>query len=298
MHDLPRFVQDLLSAGPPSAGQGVNNWLFRVARVLHHARSTNEIADLLRAETANCGRTVTETEINRAINNSRSCAWIPGEQNPEHVTRAHAWPKLNQKLYAQISTNGPALPDLFEASPYSLDEVGTEAVIDCLFPRDALLCCGRTKSDFRTLPRETWRGKLAAMQFLVPSPMSSKWGVTQEGNRSQHALANTGSRRFLVVEADKGSLDQQAAVIFHLGVRAPLALVIFSGSKSLHGWFYCAGESEARLEAFMRYAISLGADPPSWVKSQFVRMPEGRRDNGHQQTIVYLDPSAIRELPA
>lgn len=40
-HELPPFLQDLLSA-PPRAGEGVHNWLFSVARQLHrrdvHAR--------------------------------------------------------------------------------------------------------------------------------------------------------------------------------------------------------------------------------------------------------------------
>jgi hypothetical protein len=53
--DLPQFVRDLL-ASPPRAGEGVNLYLFRLARVLHPYRTEREIADILEAVTANCGR--------------------------------------------------------------------------------------------------------------------------------------------------------------------------------------------------------------------------------------------------
>jgi hypothetical protein len=67
--------------------------------------------------------------------------------------------------------------------------------------------------------------------------------------RSQHhSLANTGPRRYLIIEADCGDLHQQAAVIWHLAKIAPLAAVVFSGSKSLHGWYFCGNESEFEPE--------------------------------------------------
>ena len=44
--ELPLFVRDML-ASPPRAGEGVNLYLYRVARVLHPFRSEGEIADIL-----------------------------------------------------------------------------------------------------------------------------------------------------------------------------------------------------------------------------------------------------------
>jgi hypothetical protein len=68
-----------------------------------------------------------------------------------------------------------------------------------------------------------------------PSPMTARTGRTQESKQSAHTLESTGSRRFLVIEQDKGTLDDQAAVLLHLAARAPLALGVHSGSKSIHG---------------------------------------------------------------
>jgi hypothetical protein len=83
-------------------------------------------------------------------------------------------------------------------------------------------------------------------------------------------------------------------VLLHLATRAPLALAVHSGSKSIHGWFYCQGRAEDRLRVFMRYAVALGADRATWTRSQFVRMPGGTRDNGNPQTIYFFNPEAVK----
>jgi hypothetical protein len=72
---LPQFVRDLLSS-PPKRGQGLNNWLFRIARVLHPYRERSEIVTLLRAATT--GESLKAGEIERAVDNSASVAWQPG----------------------------------------------------------------------------------------------------------------------------------------------------------------------------------------------------------------------------
>jgi hypothetical protein len=85
-----------------------------------------------------------------------------------------------------------------------------------------------------------------------------------------------------------------AVVLFHLAAFLPLVLVVSSGGKSLHGWFYCPDRTEAELLDFMRYAIRLGADWRLWLRSQFVRMPDGTRDNGQRQRVHYLDARPLR----
>ena len=94
--------------------------------------------------------------------------------------------------------------------------------------------------------------------------------------------------------AGPGELDEQAAILLYLAQFAPLAIVAHSGSKSLHGWFFCQGQSEERLRAFMRHAVIFGADPVTWTRNQFVRLPGGTRDNGNQQTVFYINPGVIK----
>src|SRR5262249_39641167 len=130
--------------------------------------------------------------------------------------------------------------------------------------------------------------------LIVPSPMTARIGKTQEGRESAHTLETTGPRRFLVIEQDSGTIDEQAAILLHLRAIGPLAIAVHSGSKSIHGWFYCAGRAEEKLREFMELAVSLGADPAMWTRSQFARTPDGTRDNGKRQTVFYFDPEVVR----
>jgi len=151
------------------------------------------------------------------------------------------------------------------------------------------LCCGASSHTFATRKRDEWRGRLEKMQLIVPSPMSSIYGETQAGKRSMHTLDNTGSRKYLIVEFDEGTHDEHAALLWHLNTGiTPLICAVMSGNKSLHGWFLVENWSQDRLQSFFKRAIVLGADPATWTKSQFVRMPDGTRNNGAKQTTIYL----------
>jgi len=44
----------------------------------------------------------------------------------------------------------------------------------------------------------------------------------------------------------------------------------------------------------MHTAVKLGADPATWSRSQFCRMPDGRRDDGCRQTVFYFNPGGIK----
>lgn len=88
--------------------------------------------------------------------------------------------------------------------------------------------------------------------------------------------------------------DISAALLLHLAECAPLALAVHSGGKSIHGWFCAQDRSEDLLHRFMSYAVSLGADRALWTRSQFVRMPDGTRDNGNRQTVFFFNPEVIQ----
>ena len=208
-----------------------------------------------------------------------------------------AWPTVNaEQREAVIAATGMGLADLWEVSPLRFEDNGshTEKIVDVLFLGNPLLCCGKSNSEFATRTRKEWRGQLGEQQLIVPSPMTARVGHTQAGKLSEHTLEKTGQRRFLVIEQDGGTIDEQAAILLHLAERAPLALAVHSGSKSLHGWFYSHGQAEERLIRFMRYAVSLGADRATWTLSQFVRMPDGTRDNGKRQTVYFFNPEVIK----
>lgn len=286
--ELPRFLHDLLAA-PPHAGEGVHGWLFRVARQLHAHLPAGEIVVLLESRVATCGRHVSRSEILDAVKNSLACAWQPGQSfAPKPAAK---WPVVNAEQREAIIRDGGGLADLWELSPVRIEDnqPHTEEIIDRLFLPDALLCCGQSKSVFETRPREQWRGELSRLALIGPSPMIAPTGLTKEGKESAHALSNTGPRRFLVCEFDTGTTDEHAALLIHLAGYAPLVCALHSGNKSLQGWFFVHGQPEEKVLRFFRYAVSLGADKATWTRSQFVRMPDGTRDNGRRQTVYFLN---------
>jgi hypothetical protein len=55
------------------------------------------------------------------------------------------------------------------------------------------------------------------------------------------------------------------------------------------------GQSEDKLRRFFDYAVSLGADPRTWLRSQFVRMPDGKRVDGKTSDALKL--AGIENVP-
>lgn len=99
-------------------------------------------------------------------------------------------------------------------------------------------------------------------------------------------------RRFLVVESDELSITQQTALLWALGKEWKLAAVVYSGGKSLHGWFRWSNEWDdplaqreikARLKAYH-------CDPSCLKGTQLYRLPGVMRlDTLQMQSIVYLN---------
>ena len=221
----------------------------------------------------------------------------------------------NFELIEAVAHTGNGLVDLWEGSPIRLDsnKPKTDEIIDILFPGNPLLCCGWNSHRFDTRPRKRWY-KLHGLQFVVPNPMTALVGLTKTGKSSAHALSNTGTRRFLVVEFDfeasnspeearllgrltaegRDARDLCAALLLHLAEKAPLVLAVHSGGKSLHGWFYCADVPEEKVLRFFRYAVSLGGDHANLNPSQFARMPDGLRENRKRQAVYFFNPAVLK----
>jgi len=318
----------------PPAGAGVHSWLFNAANRLHDANvPAAEAAErLAEAIYAADPRRVDRGEILRTVAKvwqgpvrANAGRW-PSLARP--VKPRPMWDRM-----AEIVRTGPKMADLWESSPVRCDEdmPGCEAIIDALFPDSPLLCvAAKHPADAETRTREAFRGKLAACALIVPSPLKALTGLTQDGRESVRCLENTGPRRFLVVEFDfkltppdklerlngdaleaalavnamlatgLPSTDCCAALLWHLATVhcGRLVAVVHSGGKSLHGWFNVQGVPEERLASWFSVARRLVADPATWCPCQFVRMPEGRRDDGRRQPVVYLNPSALERRAA
>jgi hypothetical protein len=201
----------------------------------------------------------------------------------------HAW---RREVVAQ---NSLSLCELIVSSPLCLDSDpdAAEKVIDAIFPGNPLICVGKAANLFATRPRETWRGHLSRLAFIVPNPMKSREGMAQAGHKSERCLDNVGLRRFIVAEQDSGSPEEQIAVLRYLARFLPLVMIVHSGNRSCHGWYFVEGLPEERINQFMDIACRLGADNVTRCRAQLVRLPGGTRDDGSQQRIFYFNPRKL-----
>lgn len=313
--ELPRWLRDLLAAHPRE-GTGLHQWLFRVACALKPWRDDESMVALLTAATHGTRRNL-QREIREAVRDARN-DWKPGSTpQPQIHAGKDGWPKRNDEQIEAILADGYGEADLWEASPQRFEvesESTTREMLALLFPGNPLLCIGWRKDAFDTREREAWQRFKPPLQFIVPSPMSAKEGVTKEGKPSPKTNANTGPRRFLVIEFDfkpaasatdarlaaigarhglHHTRDLCACLLRHLATMAPLALVVWSGGKSLQGWFPVIGQPEQVPRDLFRRACLIGADRATWTPSQFIRVPYGQRDNGKIQAPIYFNPALL-----
>jgi hypothetical protein len=224
-------------------------------------------------------RPVTDREIERAATRVSS----------ETIRKWPKWPEPDPKRIKAITASAiGALDELKAMSPLKPEAMSSEAIIDDLFAPDVLLCMASSLEDARTKQREFFRGSESRQQFIVPNPMSGKFGLTTDGKTSRRCLTNTGPLTYQVVEFDQGTLDEQAKIHLHLSRFVKLRLIVFSGNKSLHGWYDARSMEPEMLVRFRRYVAALGADKATFTPCQLVRTPNAKRDNGVIQTAIYL----------
>lgn len=255
------------------------------------------------------GRAVKPKEIADAVTSAfRGVASKPSIPATGNATRYHpdtGWPSemskpadlVDWERLSPILAGSFELVDLWECSPSRPPDYATPSwALDQLFDASDLLCIGKSSADFSTKRRCDWsESELKAAQFIVPNPSRKPMGKTKDGNNSAHCRDATGPRRYIIAESDAGlDIDQQARVVEHLRTftKARLAAVVLSGGKSVHAWFRCDEVPADKLFRWFRYAVTIGADARLWLPEQLVRLPDGRRDTGITQSLIYLNPSA------
>ncbi len=281
---------DMLEQQPPK-GRG-HSWLFRFALHFRHYHTEEACFRLLRA----CAdewrdRTVPDAEILKAVRKAYSATAEEARQ-----TAAVPWPDPNPEAIARVL--GSTTPR-FGLTPI---DITAPQILSALFDFDELVCAGFAQHDGATATLQEMFQDADRYQFIVPSPMTARTGRNQAGEESFRCLANTGPRRYLIIENDAATKEEQAKILTHLSGLLPLALVVDAAGKSLHGWFWTAGVSDSEIRLFMEYAVHLGADPHTWVRCQWVRMPGGTRyasDAGTKpQSVVFAHDDLLAEVSA
>jgi len=256
-----------------------------------HARAYYIIRRMLDAEREAGARFVPDREVLSAIQYSYEVTPSTG------TARTRPWPAPNRTLQGECrrlsKARGWTLDKLRDASALdaaAMEKTPPEWFLGALLGgSEVLACVGLGVAKFETAEMSAFAGQLRMWEFVVPNAMSALEGKRKsDGELSAHTLDNTGPRQNIVVEFDDGAtLDEQAARHIWLSEFRDLRMVVFSGSKSLHGWYRATDEVSDRK--FMEEAVRLGGDPKTWLKSQFVRMPNGQRENGTIQRVEFFD---------
>lgn len=190
----------------------------------------------------------------------------------------------NKKVIFEKYAWGPA--DMWEDSPVRLtNEIQDDSkLLLSLFDNNDVVWVGDVmdsgKTDnlinFRTV--ESWKNEEVLKNFTCPS--------TFKPESFSRSNSNVVSRKFLVIESDILSQDDICAVFKWCRRFMKLRAVVFTGGKSLHGWFDFP--SAPTLEVLKQILPILDCDEALFKPAQPVRLP-GVMRNDKYQTLLYLD---------
>lgn len=274
----------LFKDGPDGWGQA-HNWIYQAAlrcvRYFTDEKSFSVLREFLDKHFDR--RPVKDSEIREAIQKARKYSENVGET--AHTYRRLRWPAKNQEMIDRVVLQ---YDPLFDLNPTTTPE---EALPGLFNPEDQI-CFGQSVTSAAIATIATVKQYAPRMQFIVPNPMRGPYGTTKDGKPSPRCLDNVLVRRYVVVEMDDVELgkDNQARIIHCLSTMNPLVMVVDSGGKSLHAWFWVEELPRAEQMRFFGVAAALGADTSKWDASSWVRMPGGVRPTNpgeRQQNIVF-----------
>lgn len=277
---------DGLLARPPETGRGRHHWLWKVGKSLWGSRYKPEKIE--EALTKICAAKGWEDRLPDVEDILVKLANDEGD--PQERKSGEDWPEPHDD--ARRARFG--FPRIFNPE----GDTGLKAadVLPVLFPGNPLVCFGWGKKHFNTLPLAALLPNAPNAPFIVANPMTAETGRKDNGEMSKRCKGNASppaARKHLVIEFDTHETRaEQTAVLSSLSTpAAPLILAVWSGGKSLHGWFDVSGLTPYLTRRLFRFAVWLGADDSLFQMAALVRMPGGRRDNGQRQTIVYFNPT-------
>jgi hypothetical protein len=268
-------------ANPPAPGEGRHNWLFTIAASFKaQGADMADVQRRLEAAARDAGWLDRLPEIARDIAKLKNSTFAPSEKvwMPQRSEDARAYALSAQPMFTSDAK-----------------AIGARDVLPVLFRADEWVCMAQDQMHATTQKLDDVLPVADRMAFVVANPMRSPAGLTQEGHSSPRSHGNAVSpeqRRYVVIEFDTGEpLDAQARLLSALHTpEAPLALAVFSGGKSLHGWFNVSGLPPFEKLRVFRRGVQLGADDSLWDPCKLVRMPGGMRDTGAKQPVLYWEP--------
>jgi len=250
--------------------------------------------------------------INKAFGGFRGDVFFPHPRNTPAIQPRKA---DLQKLIGQ----GPFLDGagFREASPVTLCDDPlrhTVLLLSTLYAPDDLIWIGdkydagdrgrtiRTAAEWITYFEE---GGTTA-PYIMPNPLSGEPGKTQDGRPSFRCDAAVGKYRFVVIEFDKISKEDQFR--FWSVVKLFVVALIDSANKSIHAWLdlqkhvqvktYEQWTQHVKVSLYNRILTPLGLDSSNSNPSRLSRLPGHlRAETGPYQRLLWLSAEGRRVAP-
>ena len=298
MATLYPFSQHTLErlAIAPEVG-GTHRWFAQVASGVCHVLTPDQCAAFLRrcCDVHVSHRSIPDREIAGAVELAYSDA-AAGSRclGADYGRKGIEWPAVDPAAVARaLAVVAPGFDVETSSGLRPAD------VLPLLFRPGELVCTGADSERAVVRPVEAVVADADTLQFICVNPMRGLSAVNFSGRASPRCQNNIALRRYLVAEFDDATLGKpgQARLVTSLAVGVPVVMVVDSGGKSLHAWFYVEGMTRQDQARFFASACLLGADPTRWDSCGWLRMPGGTRvrTNGSlaRQRVLYFNGEVL-----
>lgn len=209
-------------------------------------------------------------------------------------------PKQVDQFRKFITGQSGEIMDLVEQSQIRLlgdYEKDGYLVLETLYRDDEYLFIGDV-FDRDVLTVREWLGRdLTKFPHIIPNPMTGEAGMTGDAKISYRCETTVGDLRYAVCEMDEVCIGDQVAFWMKcIKIGIPVAAVIHSGKKSLHGWIKVdCGLDTKRWEVDVRgwlfndFGVKYGLDKACSNKARLSRLPGHERGKGQTQRLLYLN---------
>ena len=309
-----RMYDSLMESFPAPGGEGAHVAFFKAGALGYKAKvPERQIIDDVFENMPEGSRHVTDEEVITGVEKGFATA-LHSEISGGNVEAAIK-SQIPRDAFSRLATAGAGatMADIMAQSPVLLDFPEGEAgwrTLEALYDPSEHLYIGPPRESgalnrtVRTV--ENWikafktggpKDMARSFNFIVVNPITGVPGPTKSDPlktsfRSDSAIADW---RYMVVEFDHVSIEEQIA--FWAVVKLPVAALVLSGGKSIHGWVQvdCSGvlEWEQGIEddLFPGFLVPLGVDGSCKNEARLSRFPgQTRTNNGAMQKLIYLAP--------
>ena len=322
---IPSWAVERLKSCPV-AGNGVNDWLFSTAGLLwKYLCDPNEIADLLIRFSANCGRVVPESELNRAIWRSSQLERLPSKNSTgtpfASATHAVSIKKIefDPAKLAVLAAQGPKLTNwrhwLWQRSPLRPDihtgvwflrrifrEGENALVFSSMRSSEPTLKVAIAEAPPPNLPVEAFDNHSREGAWYLANPVDGEWhpNSRESGKLSCRSEESVTSFRYAVLESDSAKPDHWLSFLSQLP--APITAIYTSGGRSIHALLRVNAatkiEWDDKINLLKRQLRRLGADSGALTAVRLSRLPGcWRREKGGFQKLLYLNQDPPEDTP-